>query len=81
MSPTELKKNPPDYWVEGIQEAALGVAARWGTFDNAAGPVDSAVALVELSNAIFELTTWLPGFDPERGEIDWDLFGEEGWAS
>lgn len=52
--------------------AGLEVAYRWDCFQSANNPVDQADQLVELSNAISDLKSWLPEFDIETGTMPWD---------
>lgn len=55
---------------EGIVEAADTVEWRWSRYERASGVVDQADALVELSNAMSDLASWLPNYDPETGEVE-----------
>lgn len=52
--------------------AGLEVVYRWDCFQSANNPVDQAHQLVELSNAISDLKSWLPEFDIETGTMPWN---------
>lgn len=57
-------------------DAALEVVYLWEQFTHAREPLAQAERLVSLSNAVHDLKTWLPGFDPETGTMPWDREGD-----
>lgn len=62
----------PDHWIDGIQEAALEVVYWFARYDRETTPTGAARALTELSGAIGDLSTYLPGYDVDLGGIDWE---------
>jgi len=56
----------------GWHDAAQEVTYNWAVYLNAQDPLSQAKALVLLSQAVFALKTWLPGFDPTTGTIPWE---------
>lgn len=69
----DIGSNKPAYWIEGVQDVGLNVVASWERFRGASDLVEAADAITALSNDIFELSSYLPGFDYERGAINWEL--------
>jgi hypothetical protein len=53
-------------------DAALEAEYRWHLFVTAKDPLSQAMAITDLSNAMHDLTTWLPGYDPNTGTMPWD---------
>ena len=53
-----------------LAEAADTVEWRWNLYVAAKDPVAQASALVELSNAVGDLASHLPGYNPETSEIE-----------
>jgi hypothetical protein len=41
----------------------------WNRFENATNPVIQADALLHLASAMSDVATWLPGYDPNTGEV------------
>lgn len=69
---TEAREN-----CDGLKEAASAVAYEWMRFSQTTDMVQWASRIIELNDRMFDLSTWLPGFDPETGEIDWDALADE----
>lgn len=53
-------------------DAAIEADYRWHLFTNARTPLDQAMALTDLSNAMHDLRTFLPGYDYESGTLPWE---------
>lgn len=53
-----------------MNEVAKEVVFAWDHYAESNTPVQQAYALQRLNNAIFDLKTWIPGFNSETGEID-----------
>lgn len=51
-------------------DAGLSVYWAWQRFVSSPDPVLRANAIIKLSDAISDLSTWLPGYDYETGTID-----------
>lgn len=54
------------------QDAAVEADYRWQRFAHAKTPTEQAEWLVELSNAMSDLRSWLPGFDSDTGTMPWE---------
>jgi hypothetical protein len=57
---------------EPWQDAATEADYRWQIFMHSKTPTDQAQALVDLSNAMHDLRTWIPGYDYETGSLPWE---------
>lgn len=55
---------------EGLMEAADWVEYWWDSYAHARNPVDAAAILGKLQEAIFDLSTYLPGFDARTGRVE-----------
>lgn len=55
-----------------VLEAADTVEYHWTRYANASDNLAQADALIALSNAMHDLSSYLPGFNPETGEVDRD---------
>ena len=53
-----------------MAEAADDAIWRWSRFAAARDPLSQAGALVNLSNAMSDMATFLPGYNSQTGEID-----------
>lgn len=60
------------YFIECVLENADNVAYRWHQFARATTAPEQAHYLVELSNDIFSLSTYLPNFNGDTGEVEWE---------
>jgi hypothetical protein len=56
--------------VDWMVEAADTVEWRWNRYFNAVDPLAQADALIELSNAMSDLSSHLPGYNRETGEVE-----------
>ena len=56
-------------FIDGVLDCVKSVDAAWDRFTQARTVIDQAYALTALNDAIFDLSTWHPEFDSERGEI------------
>ena len=52
-----------------IGNAVATVYAAWVKFETSRGPLAQAHAVVDLQNAMHDLSTWLPGYDVETGIV------------
>lgn len=50
-------------------EAGLSAYRAWDRFSSASTPVEQADAITEMSNAMVDLATFLPGYDAETGTV------------
>ena len=50
-------------------DAAIAAHLAWRSFAEASTPTSQASALLELNEAMSDLTSWLPGYDYETGTI------------
>ena len=55
--------------LEQLIDAADGVEWRFNLYQDSQDPLTQANNLVMLAERVFEMASWLPGFDPDRGEI------------
>lgn len=53
-------------------DAGTEVVYWWHLFTNAKDPLSQANALVELSNHMHDLKTWLPDYDPQTMTVAWE---------
>jgi hypothetical protein len=51
-------------------DAALDAHHAWNSFVEARDPITAAYALTTLNDAMSDLATWLPGYNPETGRIE-----------
>jgi hypothetical protein len=51
-------------------EAARTAWLAWDRFQNATTPTLQASALIDLSDAMSDLATWLPGYNYTTGKIE-----------
>ena len=54
------------------QHAGTAAWWAWHEYDRATTPTTQASYLIELSNRMFDLSTYLPGFDPDLGRLRYD---------
>lgn len=57
---------------EHLLEASDTAEYRWTRYANAVDNLTQADCLIELSNAMSDLASFLPGFNPETGEVERD---------
>ena len=57
---------------DGLIEAAESVWWAYDAVSNATTLVEQAPALIELSNAMSDLASWLPGYDINTGRLPGD---------
>lgn len=57
---------------EPWNDAGDEVAYRWYVFTHARDPLGQAMALADLSNAMHDLRTFLPGYDYETGTLPFE---------
>ena len=71
MSPDRRRRaGPVGGWtdrqrLDHTADAIRAVSRGWQSFSRATSPMDAAEALLELSTAVHNLTTWHPGYDYE----------------
>lgn len=53
-------------------DAAEEVEYQFHNFAHSKDELVRADALIKLSNAVFDLKTWLPGFDADTGTLPWE---------
>lgn len=56
-----------------MNAAALAAWRDWQSFSTSKTPLDQAAAINRLQNSMFDLATWLPGFDNEMGDVPEEL--------
>lgn len=59
------------------REAGLEAVYQWHQFAKAGSILEQAGALVKLSNAMHDMSTFLPGYEWESGTMPWER-GEDG---
>lgn len=56
--------------LEWFTDAADTVEWRWRQYENARTALEQADALINLSNAMSDMASYLPNYNPETGEVD-----------
>ncbi len=56
----------------GWHAAGLAADAAWDRFATARDPLSQASAISALQDAMSDLASWLPGYDPELGRVPYD---------
>lgn len=64
----------PEEELAHIKDVALDVVAVFNTYIQRSSEIDRAINLISLKDSIDSLKTWLPHYDYETGDIDWDKF-------
>jgi hypothetical protein len=67
----------PEIEAQPWHDAAGEVEYQFHRYVNTNDIVNRADALIKLSNAVFDLKTWLPGFDSDTGTLPWEREDEE----
>ncbi len=57
---------------EPWHDAAIDADYWFYQYANATTPFKQADAMVSLANAMSDLRSWLPGYDPETGTLPWE---------
>jgi hypothetical protein len=60
---------------DGWHDAARTAWWEWERLSDARTPIEAAQAMVNLSNAMSDLVTWLPDWDADRGMLRGDADG------
>lgn len=63
---------------ESWHDAALEAVYQWDGYVKSTSALDQAGRLIELSNAMHDLKTWLPGWDGDNGTMPWDREEDDG---
>lgn len=58
--------------LDGVLAAVAEADYRWKLYTEATNELSRADALIELSNAMSDLRSWLPDFDIETGTVEWE---------
>lgn len=58
--------------VVGLTDAAVEAAYRWHELAMARDLIAQADAVVHLRDAMSDLVSWLPGYDPDSGTMPWE---------